>query len=142
MAKLIEELWSASECTLNTFFRVGDLDGVEDDCPFEIELIDKMPEDGEGDESSLAGNKLNFLRVFLMNTRTIAAILTHVLFSQVKMLVKTRVIYDRELFNYEEYTSKCLSDNRLLTKIILASTTSLPNKMPPGKYLMGEFFKF
>lgn len=118
---------------------MGDLDMVEDDCPFEIELIDKI---GEGGESGLAGNKLNLVRVFLMNTRMIAVILSHVLFSQVKKLVKTRVVYDKELFNYEEYTSKCLSDSRLLTKTILASTTSLPNKMPPGKYLMGEFFKF
>ena len=124
---------------------MGDLDMVEDDCPFEIELIDKIDKIdkiGEGGESGLAGNKLNLVRVFLINTRMIAVILSHVLFSQVKKLVKTRVVYDKELFNYEEYTSKCLSDSRLLTKTILASTTSLPNKMPPGKYLMGEFFKF
>ena len=36
LIKLIEELQSSSECTLNTFFRVVDLDGDEDDSPFEI----------------------------------------------------------------------------------------------------------
>lgn len=38
--------------------------------------------------------------------------------------------------------AKCLSDDRLLKRIVLASTTNLPNKMPPGKYIMGEFYKF
>ena len=78
----------------------------------------------------------------MFNARTIAILLSHVLFSQLKQLVKTRVVYDRELFNYEEYTSKCLSDERLLNRTLFATTVSLPNKMPPGKYLMGEFFKF
>ena len=69
-------------------------------------------------------------------------ILTQVLFSWLKHLVQTRVTYDRELFNYEEYYSKCLSDNRLLSRTIYATSTSLPNGSPPGKYLMGEFFRF
>lgn len=54
----------------------------------------------------------------------------------------TRVVYDREVFNYEEYTSKCLCDNRLLNRTVLATTTSLPNRIAPGKYLVGELFKF
>ena len=68
--------------------------------------------------------------------------LSHVLFSQIKQIVTTRIVYDREIFNYEEYTSKCLSDDRLLSRCLFASTTNLNNKMAPGKYLMGEFFKF
>ena len=57
----------------------------------------------------------------------------------------TRVIYDRELFNYEEYTSKCLSDDRLLGRLLFAASGNInvpsSSKIPPGKYLMGEFFK-
>ena len=44
LACLIEELWAGSECTLNTFFRVSDLDEVEDDAPLTIELRDSLPE--------------------------------------------------------------------------------------------------
>lgn len=132
-------------------FRADDLDGAEDDSPFEITLIDSLPEImvGETEAKSLITNKLNLIRIFLTNARMIAIILSHVLFSQIKQLVQTRVIYDRELFNYEEYTSKCLNDDRLLSRILFATvgnTNTTPsnnsNKMPPGKYLMSEFFKF
>ena len=86
--------------------------------------------------------KLLKLRNFLINVRTIGFMLCHVLFSQFKKLVSTRVVYDREQFNYEEYSSKCMSDGRLLTRTLFASTDNLPNRMAPGKYLMSEFFKF
>lgn len=60
LATLIEELWASSECTLNTFFRVGDLDEVEDDAPLQIDLQDTLPSIA----STVAGdlgenNKLN-----------------------------------------------------------------------------------
>lgn len=80
-----------------------------------------------------------------MNVRKIAAILTHVLYNQFRILIQTRVIYDRELFNYEEYLSKCLADDRLINRILLATTTvtsaSTNTRTPSGKYLMSEFFK-
>ena len=75
----------------------------------------------------------------------IAAILTHVLYNQFCVLIQNRVVYDRELFNYEEYVSKCLADDRLINKLLLATSTitsaSTGAKTPAGKYLMGEFFK-
>ena len=55
------------------------------------------------------------------------------------------MVYDREQFNYEEYVSKCLADDRLINKLLLATATvtsaSTGAKTPAGKYLMGEFFK-
>ena len=44
LVKLIEELLQSSECTLNTVFRVDDLDGAEDEGPWEIALIDSLPD--------------------------------------------------------------------------------------------------
>ena len=129
---------------MNTFYRASDLDG-EDDSPFDFVLLDKLNLSPSKDESSLnlpADHKFNLVRVYLSNVRTIAVILNLVLFSWLKKLVQTRVVYDRELFNFEEYASKCLSDNRLINRTLLATTTNLPNKTPPGKHLMGEFFKF
>lgn len=80
-----------------------------------------------------------------MNVRMIAAILAHVLYNQFRVLIQSRVVYDRELFNYEEYVSKCLADDRLINKLLLATATvtsaSTGAKTPAGKYLMGEFFK-
>ena len=90
----------------------------------------------------MSENKFSLVRVWLSNARTIAVILAKVLFCWIKRLVSTRVVYDRELFNFEEYSSKCLSDNRLINRTLYATTTSLPNKIAPGKYLMGEFFRF
>ena len=66
-------------------FRADDLDGEFDDSPFEITLIDSLPETmvGETDEAdkSLITNKLNLIRIFLTNARMIAIILSHVLYS-------------------------------------------------------------
>lgn len=139
LVTLIEKLKSESEATLSTFFKVPDLDGEEDDSPFEFNLIDSLA--GEGSEA-VTDNKFSLVRVWLSNARTIAVLLAKVLFCWLKKLVSTRVVYDRDLFNFEEYSSKCLSDNRLINRTLYATTTSLPNKMPPGKHLMGEFFRF
>ena len=40
--KLIEELKAGAEGTLNTIFLVGDLDGEEDDSPYDFNLIDSL----------------------------------------------------------------------------------------------------
>ena len=73
-----------------------------------------------------------------MNVRMIAAILAHVLYNQFRVLIQSRVVYDRELFNYEEYVSKCLADDRLINKLLLATATvtsaSTGAKTPAGKY--------
>ena len=91
---------------------------------------------------AMVDNKFSLVRLWLNNARTIALILGQVLFCWLKRLVSTRVTYDRDLFNFEEYSSKCLSDNRLISHTLYATTTSLPNKIAPGKHLMGEFFRF
>ena len=137
LVEMIESLWHESEAALNTFFRV-DFDEEADE-PLQLELQDRAV----GDEFS--ENRLNCIRVYLTNVRKIAAILTHVLYNQFRILIQTRVIYDRELFNFEEYVSKCLADDRLINRILLATSTvtsaSTNTRMPSGKYLMSEFFK-
>ena len=40
---------------------------------------------------------------YLMNVRTIAVIVANIFWNQIKLIIRERVIYDRELFNYEEY---------------------------------------
>ena len=45
----------------------------------------------------------------------------------------TRVIYDKELFNYEEYQSRGLNDERLLSKVFFLRN---------GKALMADYWKF
>lgn len=100
-------------------------------------MWDKIPVDSE---SEFAGNKLNLVRLYLTNVRVIAGLLVHVFYNQVKMLIQSRVVYDRELFNFEDYTCRCLSDGRLISKLFFADAQHV--KMACGKYLMSEFFKF
>ena len=47
----------------------------------------------------------NLSKVFryLLNMRVIALILGNVFWNQIAILVRTRVVYDKELFNFEEY---------------------------------------
>ena len=73
-----------------------------------------------------------------MNVRMIAAILAHVLYNQFRVLIQSRVVYDRELFNYEEYVSKCLADDRLINKLLLATATVTSG----WKSLYGDLYRF
>ena len=73
LVTMIESLWHETEATLITFFRL-DLEDDADD-PLQISLQDKA--DGE----EFSQNRLNCIRVYLMNVRMIAAILTHVLYN-------------------------------------------------------------
>jgi hypothetical protein len=46
----------------------------------------------------------------LFNVRNIAGIMANVLLNEMAVLVRERVTYDRELFNFEEYHTKGLTD--------------------------------
>ena len=68
--------------------------------------------------------------------RVIAVILGNVFWNQIAILVRTRVVYDRELFNFEEYRQRGMTDNRLVKNtLFLASCKG-------GKNMVMEFFKF
>ena len=43
------------------------------------------------------------IRIYLTNIRTISAIMTNVLYNELLLLVRERIVYDKELFNFEEY---------------------------------------
>ena len=71
--------------------------------------------------------------MYLLNVRMMAAILANVWLNQVRLLVQKRVVYDRELFNFEAYQSHGMNDDRLLSKVVF---------MQSGKHLMKEFYQF
>lgn len=62
-----------------------------------------------------------------------AAILANVFLNQIKILIQKRVVYDKELFNFEAYQSHGMNDERLISKTIF---------MQSGKNLMKEYFTF
>ena len=51
---------------------------------------------------------------YLLNVRVIGVILANIFWNQIKYLIRERVQYDRDLFNYEEYRQIGLSDKRLI----------------------------
>ena len=51
---------------------------------------------------------------YLLNIRVIGMILANIFWNQIKYLIRERVQYDRDLFNYEEYRQIGLSDKRLI----------------------------
>ena len=80
---------------------------------------------------------LSSLFRYLINVRVIAVILANIWWNQIKILIRTRVEYDRELFNYEEYRKKGMNDQRLIK-----NTLFMPSQPKGCKTLVGEFFKF
>jgi len=80
---------------------------------------------------------LSSLFRYLINVRVIAVILAKIWWNQIKILIRTRVVYDRELFNYEEYRKKGMNDQRLIK-----NTMFMPSQPKGCKTLVGEFFKF
>ena len=73
---------------------------------------------------------------YLLNLRIIATVLANIFWNQIRTLIRQRVDYDREKFNYEMYRQRGMNDNRLLKNILL-----LPS-VKGCKLLVGEFFKF
>ena len=71
-----------------------------------------------------------------MNIRSIAVVLANMFWNQIKLILRERVVYDRDLFNYEEYVQKGLNDSRLVKNVLFMPA----NK--GSKSLVAEFFKF
>lgn len=68
--------------------------------------------------------------------RVIALVLGNIFWNQISILVRSRVTYDRDMFNYEEYRQRGMTDNRLVKNTFF---------MPAGKgakNMVVEFFKF
>jgi len=74
--------------------------------------------------------------------RIIAGIMANVLLNELTCLVRARVVYDREIFNFEEYHTKGLTDQRLLSDILFLGVKRPGKDARSGKFLMSEFYKF
>ena len=66
----------------------------------------------------------------------IAVILANVFWNQIKILVRERVLYDRDDFNYEEYLQRGQRDNRLICNTLFRPA------IKGSKNLVAEFFKY
>jgi hypothetical protein len=56
--------------------------------------------------------------------------------NQIKILIRERIVYSNELFNYEDYSQKSKCDSRLIRNFLF-----MPNKLG-SKSLVMEYFKF
>lgn len=68
--------------------------------------------------------------------------MANVLFNELVMIVRERVVYDRELFNFEEYHTRGLTDERLISDILFLGVKNYGKTVKSGKFLMGEFYKY
>jgi len=59
------------------------------------------------------------MQLYVLNIWNMCGILANLLLNQVRKTV-ARVTYDRELFNYEEYQSRGLSNDKTIVKLIFA----------------------
>jgi hypothetical protein len=63
----------------------------------------------------------------------IGGILANLIRNQFKIIINTRVVMDRDNFNYEQYMSKGFNDNKMLHSTLF---------MKDGKKLVTEFLQF
>ena len=73
---------------------------------------------------------------YLLNVRVIGIILANILWNQIKYLIRERVHYDKDLFNYEEYRQIGLSDKRLIKNALFMDSAV------GSKFLVKEFFMY
>lgn len=73
------------------------------------------------------------IRGYIENVRAIVALLANIFRNQLKIIVSTRVIYDKELFNYEQYNSRGLGDDRLLKHMLF---------LRDGKKIVSEYVTY
>jgi hypothetical protein len=45
----------------------------------------------------------NQILTWILNVRSISVLLANIWWNQVKTLIRERVVYDRDMFNFEEY---------------------------------------
>ncbi len=118
----LDKLLAASESLLETIFRLSVSADYDEDQTFEI--LDSTPS-----EFTHADRVVQFLN----NIRSMVSLLANFLNNQIKIIVKQRVIYSKELFNYEKYMSLGMHDDRLVRSAVFCKS---------GKAIVGEYFKF
>ena len=69
----------------------------------------------------------------MLNLWNLCGILANLFINQISKTV-AKVVYDRELFNYEDYYSKGISNEKTLVKLILSKGGS-------GKQLVADYLK-
>ena len=74
--------------------------------------------------------------MYILNVRVIAALLANILWNQFKLIVRERVVFDRDLFDYEEYLLKGRHDGRLLRDYVFLKSSK------GSKALVAEYFSF
>ena len=102
-------------------------------------VIQTLRSCSQSSEANLVADKQYWVETIyrlLLNARSIAIVLANVFWNQIRLLVKTRVVYDRDLFNYEQYRQQGMCDSRLLKNTLLITRSKA------SKSLVGEYFKF
>eukprot|EP00347_Sterkiella_histriomuscorum_P007334 403349349 len=119
LVQSLEEINQLVECTLDTNYEI-----LFNDEDIHLNIIDSC------EKSHPIELKV---QTFLGNVRIFTALVSYVFYNQIRILVRQRVNYSREIFNFESYCSIGLSDDRLLRNMLF---------MKNGKKVIGEFFKF
>jgi hypothetical protein len=97
-----EWLLVTAEITLRTHFRERFQRFRDDEANQEYMNIDLYQDDSD------SKNESTFK--YLLNMRVISAILANLFWNHIKILIRQRVNYDREIFNYEEYKQRGMND--------------------------------
>ncbi|CDW79194.1 UNKNOWN [Stylonychia lemnae] len=118
----LDKLLSLVESMLETYFAVNFTFQQDEDQDFVIE-----------DDISSAANQMIQIMTFLQNLRVIIGILANIMNNQIKILIRQRVVYSKELFNFESYLSLAMNDKKLVRETIFIKN---------GKTLMKEYFTF
>lgn len=141
LIELIEKLWVDSESALQTIFKIDFYADADD--PLAFHLVDDHDSAVALCQNFTENDAVESIKIYLFNTRLIAALMANVFNSQLSHLVQERVVYDRELFNFEDYHTRGLTDERLLSDILFLGVKR-PGKsvIKSGKYLMGEFYTY
>ena len=124
----IEWLFVTAEITLKTHYRERFQRHSDHELENEFMLIDLFEDD--------SGIVLERVYRFLLNMRVLAAILANLLWNHIKILIRQRVNYDKDLFNFEEYRQKGLNDGRLIKNMLFMISSK------GCKNLVAEYFRF
>jgi len=102
----LDKLWSQCEGCICTSFKKK----IDPEIEAEWNLVDYSQD---------SVNPFIGMQLYVLNIWNMCGILANLLLNQVRKTV-ARVIYDRELFNYEEYQSRGLSNDKTIVKLIFA----------------------
>lgn len=115
----LDKLLHTVESILLTTFKNYAVD--DDALEIDFEFLDNLYDD----------NYFIQIQRYLLNLRQMVAILLNMFENQILNIVKN-VAYDKEVFNYEQYNSKGLANNKNLTKLLF---------LKGGKQLVIDYYK-